>query len=198
MVPAHLVGAHHALPDELVAAPPDPPRRPAPSGRFVLNTATIGARGNQALLFRVWRRLVEEMPAGPVPMLVLAGDVGDMAEDLLQQLRNTGFHDGHVLVFEAPDDAELAMLLGRCDFVVHASIDGALAAASRARAFGKICVRAATSPGSSEPALCFDPENGSEAYRVLRSVIERDPGPPSAGPLAVSLLEAAHHLAGVL
>ena len=65
---------------------------------YVLCVSTIEVRKNHLLLFRAWRRLVEEMPAGTVPKLVLAGGIGWLVDDLMQQMRNAAFLDGRVEV----------------------------------------------------------------------------------------------------
>ena len=69
-----------------------------------LIVSTIEARKNHALLFAVWRRLLEDMPAATVPTLVFAGRVGWLVSDFMQQLRNSNFLDGKIVHIESPTD----------------------------------------------------------------------------------------------
>jgi len=59
-----------------------------PDEPFILFVSTIEVRKNHQLLLRVWRRLLETMPPENVPLLVLAGGIGWLVGDLMQQLRN--------------------------------------------------------------------------------------------------------------
>jgi len=47
------------------------------------------------------------MPQGRVPLLVFAGSMGWLVDDLMQQLRNSAFLDGRIRVVEAPCDGML-------------------------------------------------------------------------------------------
>jgi len=153
------------------------PARLLPSpGSYVLVVSTVEARKNHMLLFRVWRRLLEEMPREQVPTLVFAGKVGWLVADLMQQLRNANFLDGHVVLVENLEDAELAGLYEGCLFTAFPSFyEGWGLPVTESLGFGRPAI---VSNASSIPeaggslAEYFDPEDGNEAYRVIRAAIE--------------------------
>ncbi len=150
-------------------------RLPAPRS-YVLTVSTIEARKNHALLFRVWRRLLDEMPAASVPTLVFAGKVGWLVEDLMQQLRNTDRLDGRIVLIDDPHDRELADLYRGCLFTVFPSFyEGWGLPVTESLGFGRPCVisnASALPEAGGTLARYFDPENGGEAYRVIRRAIE--------------------------
>ncbi len=84
------------------------------AGTYALIVSTLEVRKNHLLLFRVWRRLLDELPREQVPKLVFAGRIGWMVADLMGQLRNCDFLDGHVVLVENPTDAELEKLYRGC------------------------------------------------------------------------------------
>ena len=93
------------------------------------------------LLVRAWRRLLDEMPAAEVPALVFAGRVGYMVADLMQELRNSAFLGGKVVLVDHPDDAELAALYRGCLFTVFPSLyEGWGLPVTESLAFGKPCL----------------------------------------------------------
>lgn len=157
-----------------LAAVPAQANLPTP-GTYVLFVSTIEARKNHGLLVRVWRRLLEELPADQVPSLVFAGRVGWMVEDLMQQLRNTDFLDGKIILVTHPTDAELAALYRGCLFTVFPSLyEGWGLPVSESLSFGKPCViSTATSLPEAGGTLAryFDPENVTDAVRVIRDVL---------------------------
>jgi len=162
------------------ATPPSVTARTPPAGSYELFVSTIEARKNHLLLFRVWRRLLDEMPRAAVPTLVFAGRVGWLVEDLMQQLANTDFLDGGIRLVEDPSDAELAGLYRGCRFTVFPSLyEGWGLPVTESFAFGKPCIAAR---GSSLPeaggglARYFDPESVSDAYGVIRAAIEDPEG----------------------
>ena len=153
------------------------PLRPLPApGSYALIVSTIEVRKNHLLLLRVWRRLLDEMPAGQVPKLVFAGGVGWMVADLMQQLENTAYLDGHVVLVEHPSDDELAALYRGCLFTLFPSFyEGWGLPVSESLAFGKPCI---ISDASSLPevggdfARYIDPDDVAGAARVIRATIE--------------------------
>ena len=163
--------------------PPALPATPAwlpPAGSYVLFVSTIEARKNHTLLFRVWRRMLEEMPRERVPTLVFAGRVGWLVADLMQQLENTAYLDGKILLVSDVSDADLASLYRGCLFTVFPSFyEGWGLPVTESLAFGKPCIVAR---GSSLPeaggslARYFDAENTCEAYAVIRATIEDPEG----------------------
>ena len=57
-----------------------------PPGSYALIVATIEVRKTHLLLFRVWGRLLEELPSDRVPTLVFACRIRLLVDDLLQQI----------------------------------------------------------------------------------------------------------------
>jgi glycosyltransferase involved in cell wall biosynthesis len=147
---------------------------PAP-GSYALIVSTIEARKNHILLFRVWRRLLEELPHDQVPTLVFAGRVGWMVADLMQQFRNASYLDGKLVLVEDPTDGELTSLYEGCLFTMFPSFyEGWGLPVSESLSFGRPCIVSnATSLPEAGGALAryFDPENTVEAHAVIRDVI---------------------------
>ena len=164
-------GAHASA-----AAPHPASERLPPRGSYALIVSTIEARKNHILLFRVWRRLLEEMPREQVPTLVFAGRVGWLVSDLMQQLRNADFLDGKILLVEDPTDDELESLYGGCRFTLFPSLyEGWGLPVTESLSFGRPCIisRATSLPeAGGHLARYFDPENAGEAYDVIRNAID--------------------------
>ena len=150
-------------------------RLPLP-GSYALIVSTIEARKNHILLFRVWRRLLEEMPRDQIPTLVFAGRVGWLVSDLMQQLRNADFLDGKIMLVEDPSDEELERLYAGCRFTLFPSLyEGWGLPVTESLSFGRPCIisRATSLPeAGGHLARYFDPENAGEAYDVIRYAIE--------------------------
>lgn len=145
-------------------------------GGYVLVVSTIEARKNHLLAFRLWRRLLEEMPAEQVPKLVFAGRVGWMIADLMQQIANTRSLDGKLVLIRNPSDAELATLYRGCRFTLFPSFyEGWGLPITESLGFGKACLAAdrASMPEAGGP-FCryFDPDDLSSAVRVVREALE--------------------------
>ncbi len=155
--------------------------RPLPkTGSYALVVSTIEARKNHLLLFRVWRRLLEEMPPADVPTLVFAGRIGWLVDDLMKQIANTAYLDGKLVVIENPTDAELETLYQGCLFTLFPSFfEGWGLPVAESLAFGKPCI---TSNRTSLPEVGgkltrrFDPDNLNDAYAMIRQAIEDRPG----------------------
>jgi glycosyltransferase involved in cell wall biosynthesis len=151
------------------------PGLPAPAS-YVLLVSTIEPRKNHALLFGVWRRLLEEMDPAAVPDLVFAGRVGWMVTDFMQMLENSHYLDGKIVFVDTPTDTELEMLYRGCLFTLFPSFcEGWGLPVSESLAFGKPCVISnATSLPEAGGALAryFDPEDMPEATRVIRAILE--------------------------
>jgi glycosyltransferase involved in cell wall biosynthesis len=148
---------------------------PAP-GSYVLFVATLEARKNHVLLFRVWRRLLAEMPPAQVPTLVFAGRVGWLVADLMQQLENVDWFDGKIRLLRDPTDDELTALYEGCQFTLFPSLfEGWGLPVSESLERGRPCIAA---NGTSLPeaggdlARYFDPDDMQDAYRTIRAVIE--------------------------
>jgi glycosyltransferase involved in cell wall biosynthesis len=151
-----------------------------PRNSYALIVSTIEARKNHALLFAVWRRLLEEMPATKVPALVFAGRAGWLVSDFMQQLRNANFLDGKIVHIQSPTDEELEALYEGCLFTLFPSFyEGFGLPIRESHAFGRPCISSnATSLPEAGGGLTryIDPGNAAEAYRVIRKTIENRAG----------------------
>jgi glycosyltransferase involved in cell wall biosynthesis len=158
----------------------DGSRRLPPPNTYALIVSTIEARKNHALLFAVWRRLLEDMPAATVPTLVFAGRVGWLVSDFMQQLRNSTFLDGKIVHIESPTDQELEALYDGCLFTVFPSLyEGWGLPVTESHAFGRPCIASKTTSlpeAGGSLARYIDPDNTADAYRVIRETIEDQDG----------------------
>jgi glycosyltransferase involved in cell wall biosynthesis len=143
---------------------------------YALCVSTLEPRKNHALLFRVWQKMLENMPRAKVPLLVFAGRTGWLADDLMQQMKNTGFVGGKIQLVEDAGDDQLAEIYRHCLFTVFPSFgEGWGLPVSESLAFGKPCfasdVPAITEAGGTF-ARYFDPNNASSAYALIRATID--------------------------
>jgi len=149
-------------------------------GAYALFVSTLEARKNHALLFRLWRRLLTDLPRERVPTLVFAGRVGWLVSDLMRQLENAQWLGGKIRLIEDPTDAQLASLYHGCQFTLFPSLfEGWGLPISESLALGRPCIasnRAALPEAGGALARYFDPENLDDAYRVVRAVIEDPAG----------------------
>lgn len=155
------------------------PSLPSP-GSYALIVSTIEVRKNHLLLFRVWRRLLEELPRAQVPTLVFAGRMGWLVSDLMRQIDNTANLDGKLLVIESPTDSEIAALYAGCLFTLFPSFhEGWGLPVSESLSFGKPCLISNTTSlpeAGGGLARSFDPDNLPEAYAMIRDTILDRPG----------------------
>ena len=146
------------------------------TGTYALIVSTIEARKNHQLLFRVWRRLLEDLPEDQVPTLVFAGRVGWLVDDLMRQISNTENLNGKLILVENPTDAELVRLYKGCLFTLFPSFyEGWGLPVTESLAFGKPAVisnRTSLPEAGGVLARSFDPDNLLDAYQVIRNVIE--------------------------
>lgn len=157
-----------------------PPEQPFPHlptpGTYALCVGTIEPRKNHALLLRLWQTLLETRPRAAVPRLVFAGRPGWMVADMMQQLENCAFLDGHVLIVESASDAELAALYRGCRFTLYPSFyEGWGLPVVESLAFGKPCLaaRATSLPEAGGPlARYFDPDDLHNALAALTPLID--------------------------
>lgn len=145
-------------------------------GSYVLFVSTIEARKNHSLLFRVWRKMVDELPPDEVPTLVFAGRVGWLVSDLMQQLDNARYLNGKIRFVSDPTDAMLRQLYRGCLFTVFPSLfEGWGLPVTESLAFGKPCIasnRTSVPEAGGPLARYFDPESLPDAYRVIRAAID--------------------------
>lgn len=150
-------------------------RLPEPD-TYVLFVSTIEARKNHLLLFRVWLRLLKEVPNKKVPKLVFAGRIGWLVDDLMRQIMNVGNLGGWLVIVEDPTDEELIALYQGCSFTLFPSFyEGWGLPVSESLAFGKPCLVAnGTSllEAGGDLVKYFDPDNLHDAYSVIRTAIE--------------------------
>lgn len=148
--------------------------------RYVLFVATLEIRKNHALLFRVWRRLLETMERDLVPELVFVGAEGWLVRNFMQQLENSRFLDGKLRVIHNLGDDDLAAVYRGCMFTVFPSLyEGWGLPVTESLRFGKPCIAANVSsiPEAGGPlARYFDPGCLDEATRVIRAAIEDEAG----------------------
>ncbi len=115
------------------------------------------------------------MPRERVPTLVFAGRVGWMVADLMQQLRNSNFLGGKIMLVEDPTDAELERLYQGCRFTLFPSFhEGWGLPVTESLSFGRPCIISnATSLPEAGGALAryFDPDNATEATAIIRDVL---------------------------
>jgi len=153
-----------------------PGRRLPQPGSYALIVSTIEARKNHLLLFRVWRRMLEEMPPERVPTLVFAGRIGWLVEDLMHQIANTSNLDGKLVIIEDPSDADLVALYQGCLFTLFPSFfEGWGLPVTESLALGKPCFisnRTSLPESGGKLARAFDPDNLHEAYAMIRAVID--------------------------
>ena len=158
-----------------VARPVRTDRLPPPWSHVLL-VSTIAASKNYVLLFRVWRRLLDERPPEQAPTLVFAGKVGWLVADLMQQLHNARCLDGKILLIENPQDGELELLYEGCLFTVFPSFyEGWGLPVTESLSFGRPCIisnASALPEAGGHLARYFDPENGDEAFRVILQAIQ--------------------------
>ncbi|MCX7379413.1 MAG: glycosyltransferase family 1 protein [Alphaproteobacteria bacterium] len=151
-----------------------------PDEPFILFVSTIEVRKNHQLLLRVWRRLLETMPPENVPLLVLAGGIGWLVGDLMQQLRNAAFLDGRVEVVDSPSDAQLALLYRDAMFTVYPShYEGWGLPVVESHYFGTpvVCADNTSLPeAGGDLARYFDADSVGDAVRVIRGLLEDPAG----------------------
>jgi glycosyltransferase involved in cell wall biosynthesis len=158
--------------------PPTPTRtrRLPPARQFALIVSTIEARKNHLLLFRIWRELGEQVPAGKLPVLVLAGRIGWLVADLMQQLENTHWLDGKIMLVEAPSDGELACLYRDCLFTLYPSLyEGWGLPVTESLTYGAPCLaanRTSLPEAGGRLAEYFDPDHLHEAVAAVRRYID--------------------------
>jgi glycosyltransferase involved in cell wall biosynthesis len=109
--------------------------------RYVLFVSTIEIRKNHRLLVRAWRRLIERHGADAVPVLVFAGKVGWMVDDLLADLSASDWLGGKVEHRPGLSDTELDVAYGRCLFTLFPSVaEGWGLPVAESLAHGKFCL----------------------------------------------------------
>lgn len=173
--PIHPIPLGSGLDDKHDASGPRTDRLPAP-GSYILFVSTIEARKNHMLAFRVWRRLLNDLPRDAVPTLVFAGRTGWLVADLMRQLRNCHFLNGKIVLLDSVTDTELTHLYRGCLFTLFPSFyEGWGLPVAESLAFGKPCLAANNSAipeAGGALARYFDADSVSDAYAKIRATIE--------------------------
>ena len=146
--------------------------------RYVLFVATIEIRKNHRLLVRVWRRLLERHGADAVPVLIFAGQIGWMVDDLLEDLTQSNYLGGKIVLMPGLSDAELCQAYRSCLFTVFPSLcEGWGLPIAESLAHGKFCVASNRAP---IPEVVgdfidyFDPSDDDDALAKIERLL--DPG----------------------
>jgi glycosyltransferase involved in cell wall biosynthesis len=157
-----------------------PPAAPLPDGlergKFVLFVSTIEVRKNHTQAFRVWLRMLREMPRENVPTLVFAGSTGWMTADLMEAVASTNYLDGKLRIIQGADDGVLAALYQECLFTLFLSFyEGWGLPVSDSISFRKVCVasnRSSIPEAGGDYCVYIDPDNTTAAYNTIRRLVE--------------------------
>jgi glycosyltransferase involved in cell wall biosynthesis len=147
--------------------------------RYVLFVSTIEIRKNHRLLVRVWRRLLERHGADAVPVLIFAGQVGWMVDDLLADLAASDCLGGKIALMPGLSEAELRQAYRSCLFTVFPSFcEGWGLPVAESLVHGKFCV---ASNRTSIPEVggdlidYFNPSDDDDAFaKIERLVLDPD------------------------
>jgi hypothetical protein len=149
----------------------------AVAGRFVLAVAPIGVAGATRQLLLAWRRLEQMVALESMPKLVLAGEIGALADDVMMQLSNSLGMGGQVIVVPSPTAALRSALMRDCLFCVAPAPGGGWGRADLDAAFfGKVCL----SETAAEGAMAIDTLNAALLAGRMRDVLA---GPDAAAGL---------------
>jgi glycosyltransferase involved in cell wall biosynthesis len=125
----------------------------SPFERYVLSVGTLEVRKNHLLLYQVWRRLIETH-GSLIPKLVIAGQDGWLAGDLLFQVRNDPLTRDRILVLPSVSDEELVWLYQNCLLTAFPSFyEGWGLPVAESLCHGKYCI---ASNSSSVPEIAGD------------------------------------------
>ncbi|GBQ21828.1 lipopolysaccharide N-acetylglucosaminyltransferase [Acetobacter estunensis NRIC 0472] len=156
------------------------PERLPPAGSYVLFVSTLEARKNHALLLRVWRKLLDKRGPDAVPTLVFAGRRGWRVNDLMQQLENANWLDGHIVHVADPGDGELAALYDGCLFTLFPSLaEGWGLPVTESLTFGQPCLASSTTAMPEAGGMFtrhFDPEDAHDALRQIEALLDAPKG----------------------
>jgi glycosyltransferase involved in cell wall biosynthesis len=145
--------------------------------RYVLFVSTIEIRKNHRLLVRVWRRLKERHGSDQVPVLVFAGQIGWLVDELLAELAASDYLGGKIKLMPGLSDAELRRAYRGCLFTVYPSLcEGWGLPIAESLAQGKFCV---ASNATSIPEVggdlidYFDPSDDDDAFaKIERALLD--------------------------
>ena len=143
---------------------------------YVLYVSTIEVRKNHILLFRIWKRLLEDKGYDSIPNLVFVGRPGWRVRDLMDQIESTKRLSGKIMILHDISDMELQALYERSLFTAFTSfVEGWGLPVGESLVFGRPCI---ASEVSSIPEVAgdlvdyVDPHSLDTAYRVFLRMIE--------------------------
>jgi glycosyltransferase involved in cell wall biosynthesis len=142
---------------------------------YVLVVSTIEVRKNHRLLVKVWRRLLERHGADKIPVLIFAGQIGWMVDDLLADLAASSNLDGKIELVHDLSDAELRQAYRSCLFTIFPSFcEGWGLPIAESLVQGKFCV---ASNRTSIPEVggdfvdYFDPSSDDDALAKIELLL---------------------------
>lgn len=143
--------------------------------RFALFVSTIEVRKNHRLLLRVWRRLIERHGDDAVPVLIFAGQIGWLVDDLLTELAESHYLNGKIRLLPKLSDGELCRAYRACLFTIFPSLsEGWGMPIAESLAHGKFCIasdRASIPEVGGDLVDYFDPSNEDDALAKIERVL---------------------------
>jgi glycosyltransferase involved in cell wall biosynthesis len=143
--------------------------------QYVLFVSTIEIRKNHRLLVRIWQRLIERHGADNVPVLIFAGQIGWMVDNLMAELAACDYLGGKIKFVHDLSDAELREAYRACLFTVFPSFcEGWGLPVAESLVQGKVCV---ASNRTSIPEVggdfvdYFDPSNDDDALAKIERLL---------------------------
>ncbi len=134
-------------------ADPSPAVKKICRDRFILFVSTIEARKNHVVLYRAYRRLLEQ-GVTRLPKLVFVGMQGWGVADFLEKMRRDKLTAPYIDILDHVSDADLVTLYQHCDFTVYPSLyEGWGLPVAESLAYGKFCL---ASSAASIPEIAGD------------------------------------------
>ncbi len=96
------------------------PSKPVPPN-FLFSVGTLEPRKNLTTLVNAYRKLKQEEPTFPFP-LVLAGRLGWKSEGLTAQLKDGSLENEGIFFIENPNDSQLGWLYKNCSYFIFPSL----------------------------------------------------------------------------
>jgi len=141
----------------------------------VLVVSTLEIRKNHRLLVKVWRRLLQRHGADSTPVLLFAGRIGWLIEDVLADLTASGYAGGKIELMLDLSDAELRQAYQSCLFTIFQSLcEGWGLPIAESLAHGKFCI---ASNRTSIPEVggdfidYFDPSDEDDALAKIERLL---------------------------
>jgi glycosyltransferase involved in cell wall biosynthesis len=142
---------------------------------YVLFVSTIEIRKNHGLLVRLWRLLIARHGADAVPILIFAGQIGWMVDDLLADLAASGYLGGKIEHRPGLSDEELAEAYRGCLFTIFPSLcEGWGLPIAESLAHGKFCVasnRTSIPEVGTDLIDYFDPSDDDDVLAKVERVL---------------------------